>query len=113
MDAYCNRAVARIYCISVSGETRSSDHVVSERRCCVRRPHCVERGCRNLEKRRQCSGCGRRHRLRTAVTWPGAGNLGGGGFMLIYLKNGEVSAIDYREKAPEKATPRMFLNDKG
>src|SRR5262249_49182154 len=48
-----------------------------------------------------------------AVTWPGAGNLGGGGYMLIYLKNGEVTAIDYREKAPEKATPRMFLNDKG
>src|SRR5215510_13002011 len=48
-----------------------------------------------------------------AVTWPGAGNLGGGGFMLIYLKTGEVSAIDYREKAPEKATPRMFLNNKG
>src|SRR5947208_2535267 len=48
-----------------------------------------------------------------AVTWPAAGNLGGGGFMLIYLKNGEVTAIDYREKAPEKATPRMFLNDKG
>jgi gamma-glutamyltranspeptidase / glutathione hydrolase len=47
-----------------------------------------------------------------AVTWPGAGNLGGGGFMLIYLKNGEVTAIDYREKAPEKATSRMFLNDK-
>jgi gamma-glutamyltranspeptidase / glutathione hydrolase len=48
-----------------------------------------------------------------AVTWPGAGNLGGGGFMLIYMKKGEVTAIDYREKAPEKATPRMFLNDKG
>ena len=48
-----------------------------------------------------------------AVTWPAAGNLGGGGFMLIYLKNGEATAIDYREKAPEKATPRMFLNDKG
>ena len=47
-----------------------------------------------------------------AVTWPAAGNLGGGGFMLIYLKDGEVTAIDYREKAPEKATPRMFLNDK-
>ena len=48
-----------------------------------------------------------------AVTWPAAGDLGGGGFMLIYLKNGEATAIDYREKAPEKATPRMFLNDKG
>ena len=49
-----------------------------------------------------------------AVTWPGAGNLGGGGFMLIYLaKKGEAIGIDYREKAPEKATPKMFLNDKG
>src|SRR5262245_24233202 len=45
-----------------------------------------------------------------AVTWPAAGNLGGGGFMLIYsAKNGEAMAIDYREKAPERATPRMFL----
>jgi gamma-glutamyltranspeptidase/glutathione hydrolase len=52
--------------------------------------------------------------LALAVTWPGAGNLGGGGFMLIYLaKKGEAIAIDYRETAPEKATPRMFLNDKG
>ncbi len=48
-----------------------------------------------------------------AVTWPGAGNLGGGGYMLISLKNGEVTGIDYREKAPEKATRRMFLNDRG
>src|SRR5262245_45764450 len=48
-----------------------------------------------------------------AVTWLGAGNLGGGGFMLIYLKIGEVTVIDYREKAPEKATFRMFLNNKG
>ncbi len=49
-----------------------------------------------------------------AVTWPGAGNLGGGGFMLIYLADkGVVTGIDYREKAPEKSTPTMFLNEKG
>src|SRR5215510_5779213 len=49
-----------------------------------------------------------------AVTWPAAGNLGGGGFMLIYLaRKGEVAALDYREKAPEKSTPRMFLNRDG
>lgn len=52
--------------------------------------------------------------LALAVTWPAAGNLGGGGFMLIYLTGkGEVTAIDYREKAPEKAAPKMFLNDRG
>jgi gamma-glutamyltranspeptidase/glutathione hydrolase len=49
-----------------------------------------------------------------AVTWPAAGNLGGGGFMLIYLADkGAVAAIDYREKAPEQSTARMFLDEKG
>lgn len=49
-----------------------------------------------------------------AVTWPFAGNLGGGGFMVIYIADkGEVAAVDYREKAPEKSTPKMFLDEKG
>jgi gamma-glutamyltranspeptidase/glutathione hydrolase len=49
-----------------------------------------------------------------AVTYPQAGNIGGGGFMLIYsAKTGEVIAIDYREKAPAKATRDMFLDEKG
>ncbi|MBL6989191.1 MAG: gamma-glutamyltransferase [Bacteriovoracaceae bacterium] len=49
-----------------------------------------------------------------AVTLPRAGNLGGGGFMLVYLaKKDEVLAIDYREKAPLKADKDMFLNDEG
>ena len=52
--------------------------------------------------------------LALAVTWPGAGNLGGGGFMLIYLAGKrQVTAIDYREKAPEKSTQRMFLDPNG
>src|SRR5437588_1824800 len=48
-----------------------------------------------------------------AVTHPTAGNLGGGGFMLIYLadKGGQVAGIDFREKAPEKSTPTMFLTN--
>jgi len=52
--------------------------------------------------------------LALAVTWPGAGNIGGGGFMVIYLAGkSEATAIDYRERAPEKSTPRMFLNEAG
>jgi gamma-glutamyltranspeptidase/glutathione hydrolase len=44
-----------------------------------------------------------------AVTWPEAGNLGGGGFMLIYRGgNREPIVIDYREKAPAAATRDMF-----
>ena len=46
-----------------------------------------------------------------AVTLPQAGNLGGGGFMLVHIaKTGETVAIDYREKAPLKATRDMFLD---
>ena len=49
-----------------------------------------------------------------AVTYPRAGNLGGGGFMLIHLaeENRDI-AIDYRETAPAAATPGMFLDAKG
>ncbi|WP_430911356.1 gamma-glutamyltransferase [Methylobacterium sp. sgz302541] len=49
-----------------------------------------------------------------AVTLPRAGNLGGGGFMMVHLaKTGEDIAIDYRETAPAAATATMFLNASG
>ena len=48
-----------------------------------------------------------------AVTYPQAGNLGGGGFMVIHLENGNSTTIDYREKAPSGAFRDMFLNKKG
>ncbi|WP_438442657.1 gamma-glutamyltransferase [Kluyvera georgiana] len=48
-----------------------------------------------------------------AVTHPQAGNLGGGGFMLLRTKDGKTMAIDFREMAPEQATRDMFLDDHG
>ena len=48
-----------------------------------------------------------------AVTYPRAGNIGGGGFMLIHLASGEDVAIDYRETAPAAATRDMFLGSDG
>ncbi|HVH31080.1 MAG TPA: gamma-glutamyltransferase, partial [bacterium] len=48
-----------------------------------------------------------------AVTFPAAGNIGGGGFMLIRLRNGRAGLIDYRETAPARATPAMYLRSDG
>ena len=48
-----------------------------------------------------------------AVTHPEAGNIGGGGFMLFRRPNGEVHFLDYREKAPSKATADMYLDKNG
>lgn len=48
-----------------------------------------------------------------AVTHPQAGNIGGGGFMMLRTKDGKTTAIDFREMAPEQATRDMFLDDQG
>src|SRR5262245_19204859 len=51
--------------------------------------------------------------LALAVVWPSAGNLGGGGFMVIRQANGKATAIDYREMGPAAAHRNVYLNDKG
>ncbi len=51
--------------------------------------------------------------LALAVVYPGAGNLGGGGFMVAHLKNGKNIALDYREMAPAKASRDMYLDGDG
>jgi len=48
-----------------------------------------------------------------AVTYPSAGNIGGGGFMVIHLKDGKNITIDYREKAPINAASEMYFDEKG
>jgi gamma-glutamyltranspeptidase/glutathione hydrolase len=48
-----------------------------------------------------------------AVVYPVAGNLGGGGFMLVRMANGRVHFLDYREKAPAGATADMYLDAHG
>src|SRR5690606_4478999 len=48
-----------------------------------------------------------------AVVYPNAGNLGGGGFMVIHTAMGEQTSFDYRQKAPGNAHRDMFLDSAG
>ncbi|MBS1978499.1 MAG: gamma-glutamyltransferase [Bacteroidetes bacterium] len=48
-----------------------------------------------------------------AVTHPAAGNIGGGGFMVVRMKDGTSAALDFREKAPAAATTNMYLDKDG
>ncbi len=48
-----------------------------------------------------------------AVVYPTAGNLGGGGFMTIRMKDGKTTFLDFRERAPLAATKTMYLDAKG
>ncbi|MBN9297827.1 MAG: gamma-glutamyltransferase [Filimonas sp.] len=51
--------------------------------------------------------------LALAVVYPGAGNIGGGGFLLGRKQNGDLIALDYREKAPAKSSRDMYLDKNG
>ena len=51
--------------------------------------------------------------LALAVSYPVAGNIGGGGFMVYRLNSGETGALDYREKAPLLASKNMYLDKNG
>jgi gamma-glutamyltranspeptidase/glutathione hydrolase len=46
-----------------------------------------------------------------AVTLPRAGNIGGGGFMVVHLADGETYTLDFREKAPERASRNMYVRN--
>ena len=48
-----------------------------------------------------------------SVCYPIAGNIGGGGFMVVRMSNGEVNSLDYREKAPKSASEQMYLDSFG
>ncbi|MBI3981307.1 MAG: gamma-glutamyltransferase [Gemmatimonadetes bacterium] len=51
--------------------------------------------------------------LALAVTLPGAGNVGGGGFLVYHGADGRTTAFNFREKAPLAASPTMFLDESG
>ncbi|NJN41159.1 MAG: gamma-glutamyltransferase [Flammeovirgaceae bacterium] len=51
--------------------------------------------------------------LALAIAFPEAGNIGGGGFMVYRSKDGDITTLDFREKAPAASTPTMYLDEDG
>ena len=48
-----------------------------------------------------------------AVVYPVAGNIGGGGFMVVRMNNGSINSLDFREKAPKSSSKDMYLDSAG
>ena len=85
----------------------------SEGAVASRSPHATEAGIEILRRGGNAIDAAVAMGFALAVTHPSAGNIGGGGFMVIRLANGELVANDHRERAPSKAHRDMFLDDDG
>jgi gamma-glutamyltranspeptidase / glutathione hydrolase len=76
-------------------------------------PEATKAGIAMLEKGGNAVDAAIAVQLALAVVYPGAGNIGGGGFMVFRDKDGNVKTLDYREKAPLAASRDMYLDSLG
>lgn len=76
-------------------------------------PHAAEAGAVVLRSGGNAVDAAVATALTLAVTYPRAGNIGGGGFMIVRMADGETSAIDFRERAPAASTRDMYLDAEG
>jgi gamma-glutamyltranspeptidase/glutathione hydrolase len=79
----------------------------------TREPHATDVGVRILKAGGNAVDAAAAVGLALAVTHPAAGNLGGGGFMLIRFADGRATFLDFRERAPESASRDMYLDASG
>lgn len=96
----CTRREAKI---PMTGIERDSAMVVSAH------PLATQVGVAMLRKGGNAIDAAIATQFALAVVYPSAGNIGGGGFMVLRMKNGATSTLDYREKAPAAATRTMYL----
>src|SRR6202050_3947846 len=73
-------------------------------------PHATEVGLKVLEAGGNAVDAAVAVGFALAVTHPGAGNIGGGGFMLLRMADGRTAFIDFRERAPLAATRDMYVD---
>src|ERR1051325_8191502 len=79
----------------------------------TREKHATEVGLNVLKSGGNAVGAAVAVGFALAVTHPSAGNIGGGGFMLVRMADGRTAFIDFRERAPEKASRNMYLDTEG
>ncbi len=107
-------AVAVLCAFGVCDHARSAVPVRARHAMVVtREPHATEAGVAVLSAGGNAVDAAVAVGFALAVTHPEAGNLGGGGFMLIRLANGHSSFIDFRERAPLAASRDMYLDAGG
>jgi len=75
--------------------------------------HASEAGLEILQKGGNAIDAAVAVQFALAVTLPRAGNIGGGGFMVLHTDNGKINTLDFREKAPSRASRDMYLDEDG
>ena len=111
--------IVSLFTTSVTAQTHSSNYTIQKKVNCDKgavvsaHPLASIVGLSILKKGGNAIDAAIATQLALAVVYPGAGNIGGGGFMVAHLKNGKNITLDYREKAPAKATRDMYLDEKG
>jgi gamma-glutamyltranspeptidase/glutathione hydrolase len=91
----------------------SKDTIVSKAAVVSAHPLATKAGISILQKGGNAVDAAIAVQLALAVVYPGAGNIGGGGFMVARLSDGKLVTIDYREKAPGRGGRDMYIDSSG
>ena len=107
--------LALVCCAAIGGPLAPNDLVARGSKVAVvtAEPHATQVGLRVLEQGGNAVDAAVAVALTLAVTHPQAGNLGGGGFMLVRMADGRTAAIDFRERAAKAARADMYLRPDG
>lgn len=112
-DSLCQQKAASVYQINPYQYTPKKKISCKNGAVVCAHPLASKVGVRILQQGGNAVDAAIATQLALAVVYPGAGNIGGGGFMVGHLKNGKNITLDFREKAPGGARRNMYLDASG